>query len=68
MIGFILKIAEREGKKKMKERGMEKGRGSAKGKKGGREGRKKGGKKKKRGEMCHIGQIIMRAKKEKYKH
>lgn len=41
---------------------MEKGRGSGKGKKGRREGRKKEGKKKGRGEMCHIGQIIMRVK------
>lgn len=41
---------------------MEKGRGSGKGEKGRREGRKKEGKKKGRGEMCHIGQIIMRVK------
>lgn len=46
----------------MRERRMEKGRGSGKGKKGRREGRKKEGKKKGRGEMCHIGQIIMRVK------
>lgn len=53
MIGFILKIAEREGKEKMRERRMEKGRGSGKGKKGRRDGRKKEGKKKKIGEIIY---------------
>lgn len=62
MIGFILKTAQREGKREDEGRRMEKGRGSGKGEKGRREGRKKEGKKKGRGEMCHIGQIIMRVK------